>query len=233
MYLGNVRSRPGMLAWLACMVSLATMSLGYAQDLSGNSLEEVVAQSEKVARIRITKRSQLRTESNAPCGYMYSARVVEAFKGGTSPFEFVAPTDQDFRDLDHEYLVIAFPHFDVTPETDAFLRHMLSPEEEDKVRCRMAARYYVPGAHRMLWSIDKDAGQEWLAPDTRPAVAWCVPGNAAGEVPGFRQVRVGDYVYDAVQWQVASKLIARALKAHPYKSGRTLDPNFRPGSCQN
>lgn len=230
MYLVRVCIVFGIFAWLA---SLTTIRFSYAQGLSGNSLEEVVAQSAKVARIRITKRVPLRTpETIAPCGYVYSARVVQGFKGGTSPFEFVAPTDEDFLGLDQDYLVIAFSHFDMSPDIDAFLRHMLSPEEDAKVRCRMAASYYVPGAHRMLWAIQEYSGEEWLAPDTRPALAWCSTRGIEEEIPGIRQVRVGNYVYDAVQWQLARKLVARALTARPYKPDGTVDPNFRPGPCQ-
>jgi hypothetical protein len=210
------------------------LTLRDAQLLGGASLEEIVAQSAKVARIRITKRVELHTAEVAePCGYMYSARVVEGFKGGTKPFEFVAPTDEDFLGLDRDYLVMALPHFDMTPRIDSFLRHMLSPAEDAKVRCRMAAQYYVPGAHRMLWEIREHSGEEWLAPDTRPALAWCATEDGEAETRGIRQVRVGNSIYDAVQWRLAKSLITRALTARPYKSDGSLDPDFRPRSCQN
>ena len=218
----------------ASVGSLAATRASHAHDLLlGNSLEEVVAQSAKVARIRITKRVPLQTpEMTEPCGYMYSARVVESFKGGTDPFEFVAHADQDFVGFDHDYLVMALHNFDMTPEVDVFLRHMLSPEEEERVRCRTAAtNYYVPGAHRMLWVIQELSGEEWLAPDTRPLVAWCRTEGNEGEMPGGRQVKLGSYVYDAIQWQPARNLITRAVTARPYLSDGTVDPKFRPGLC--
>lgn len=218
---------------LASSAFFSAIGASHAQGLSGNSLEDVLYQSAKVARIRITKRIPLNTEGSAqPCGYVYSARVVQGFKGGTGAFDFVAPANEDFVDFDHDYLVVAFPHFDMTPEIDAFLRHMLSIEEDARVRCRMSTRYYVPGAHRTLWEIQEYSGEEWLAPDTRPAVAWC-SAEGTEQIPGIRQVRVGDAVYDSVQWQLAKRLIERALTVRPHKPGAAAKSMSLPSSCRN
>ena len=98
----------GMVLVVVQWVVLGVVAQAAASTLLVPTLEEVLVKAARVARVRIVQREAVTFDFEGTqhvCAYLYSAVVVESFKGDGERFSFVA-RGIDFVGLDGDYFVI-------------------------------------------------------------------------------------------------------------------------------
>ncbi|OEZ97088.1 hypothetical protein [Duganella phyllosphaerae] len=169
--------------YLAAFLFLSFNS--HAEDLitvhlvSGVTLRHAVAASSIVAKIQITSVSPVLDESlkeKPACGFLYGAKVIQSFKGGSDSFNFFMPSRVSLFSRGKDYLAIVkyrtndeetliFSNFDdVMSESDSY-----------SAKCRFRSGFYVSANSPFVMPFDMDAGKEfggqWLV--TTPGLFLC------------------------------------------------------------
>jgi hypothetical protein len=200
-------------------------------------IEAVVFEADKVARIKLIGPSNRRAAAGHVCPNTYRAIVIRSFKGGDEPFDLFIPAEEDFRGMDVVYLAIVRKAKAYSDEHRRMLDDLFSPTERSLVLdCRMSDILYVPGLYRSIWALDarltQVMGQEWLEPDTRPAITWCAfEGEPPAPVYLRDGVNIGGLIYDAVSLKGAESMILRALHNPPLLPDGSFNEAFVPANC--
>jgi hypothetical protein len=145
------------------------------------------------------------------CGYYFRAVVIEALKGGRTPFSFFSAVDSDFNGFDKEYLVFAFSRDpeDVRDAVNKVADLMPSGIRGD-LMCRAFGELYVPVQPQLLRSFDSEAarlfGGLWLALPNRDSIIWCKESLLAASdesdvVLQSRQKIPGTLESTVISWQ--------------------------------
>lgn len=77
------------------------------------TFSELVSDASRIARVQIieTRPNSVHRETDTTaCGFVHTARVIEAFKGGDGTFSFVSKSKNDPAEVDSDYLVFAYGH---------------------------------------------------------------------------------------------------------------------------
>jgi len=210
-------------------------------------LEIAVANAERIAVVDIGSRTPVGDPEN-PCGYLYTANVMENIKGDSSPFAFFLADNSAYNSKFDRYLVFAFPRQLATPALDFFLESYATPIESSNIRCRSHAALYVPHFSQTFWAFNSDLsrklGGDWIGPPSRPSVLWCWDGESRpSDKPftseRFRSFDPGDWESSeiAISWHTARVLIERAQSNWPYSDGVSptfyaeVRPDFEYGGC--
>jgi hypothetical protein len=133
---------------------------------SAPPLENTTDDATRVARIRIVTRtpeyiagSEIGPDAKL-CGYLLTANVVEALKGGKEQFRFFMPVAGDFQGFDKDYFAIVFSHHGLAPDLRtamADLSDLQMFQALPRVNCVLRNLNYVPDRYQTLWVFDKEA----------------------------------------------------------------------------
>ena len=208
-------------------------------------LEQEIASASHCAR-RIQQREPIPQGidlERSPCGYQYSAAVIDSLKGEQDHITFFAVNEG--LEIGHEYLV--FIH-KVSPDdirAATRLRDLLPASESQMLACRVADMpYYLPVERQTYFAFDTVAahrlGGEWLRlHDEGQAVGftWCFadwPSNV--HVPRrniliTKEMEAGKLASEVLGWESAKTLIREAQSNSPRWWGVFPNPFFKPGSC--
>lgn len=161
--------------YLAAFLFLSFKS--HAQELitvhlvSGVTLRQAVVASSIVAKIQITSVSPILDESlkeKPACGFLYGAKVIQSFKGGSDSFNFFMPSGVASFSPRKNYL--AFVKYRTIDEANHIISNLndaLSQSESYSARCRFRSGFYVSANSPLVIPFDMDAGKEfggqWLA----------------------------------------------------------------------
>lgn len=170
--------------YLAAFLFLSFNS--HAEDLtqihlvSGYStLRQAVTESSIVAKIQVTSISPVLDEAlkeRPACGFLYGAKVIQSFKGGSDNFNFFMPSQVGLFSPGKNYL--AFVNYRTTNEQNIIFSNFdsaMSPSESYSAKCRFKSGFYVSANFPLVFPFDMDAGKQfggqWLV-DT-PGIIFC------------------------------------------------------------
>ena len=170
--------------YLAAFLFLSFNS--HAEDLtqihlvSGYStLRQAVTESSIVAKIHVTSISPVLDEAlkeRPACGFLYGAKVIQSFKGGSDNFNFFMPSQVGLFSPEKNYL--AFVNYRTTNEQNIIFSNFdsaMSPSESYSAKCRFKSGFYVSANFPLVFPFDMDAGKQfggqWLV-DT-PGIIFC------------------------------------------------------------
>lgn len=159
-----------MARWLMMATLVVTLGLAPACPAAANftvreGFGSLVRRAEIVARVRITAIRSVVAPDNLVCGALYSATVVESFKGPSAPFEFFNGSELFFESFQQDYFVAA-------SGSDEWLDVDVSDIAEDATAAACATAgvqsvpYVVFAGAQMIYAFDMDlqeeTGEEWL-----------------------------------------------------------------------
>lgn len=169
------------LVFAAFVVGLSAQA---AQPIDGESAPHLVRAVHAVAaiaRVTILRQSPVVLDGAAsqPCGFVYSAVVVQALKGLTEnqTVQFFSGVKEDFNGLDRDYLVFLWS--DKNPRLDIGELNLGHQFDQRRLDCFASSgqQFYVPNRMQNMWALDPKAsrllGGDWLAPPTRHDLVWC------------------------------------------------------------
>ena len=139
--------------------------------VSGVTLKHAVAASSIVAKIQITSLSPVLDESleeTPACGFLYNAKVIKSFKGGSDSFNFFMPSRVASFSPGKNYLAfVKYRTRDEATHIILSLNDAMSQSESYSARCRFRSGFYVSADSPLVIPFDIDAekefGGQWLA----------------------------------------------------------------------
>ena len=170
-----------------CLAAFLFLSFNsHAEDLiqihlvSGYStLRQAVTESSIVAKIQVTSISpvlDVALKERPACGFLYGAKVIQSFKGGSDNFNFFMPSQVGLFSPEKNYL--AFVNYRTTNEQNIIFSNFdsaMSPSESYSAKCRFKSGFYVSANFPLVFPFDMDAGKQfggqWLV-DT-PGIIFC------------------------------------------------------------
>lgn len=182
---------------------------------------DAVNDAQFIARVRITNTrpfSRSHAATAEACGMVYSATVVEGFKGKVKHFEFFSPVEADFLGTDREYLIFVYSR-DVTAAQRGVGSLNLAVDDKtwERLTCLVSSPLFVPAPYQNMWAFDLEASRkfsgDWLAQPNRPDLIWCVNNASKGPQENLVQraiVRNGR-AETVTSWTSAKTLINKAL----------------------
>ncbi|HEX4860179.1 MAG TPA: hypothetical protein VFV07_03015 [Rhizomicrobium sp.] len=175
----------------------------------------------RVARVRITAKEAVQVDllqEGKVCGYSYSAKVVEAFKGGAAPFKFFSTGSIDSRALDRDYFVISFRQPEPAGQTMDAVRDLADDYAFFyRLRCLTSQKDYVPADYQTLWAFDPEArkrfGGEWLTAATRKDAFFCgyTAGHANQDLLRIEKVAEDGRRRFVINWSDVERMVRTGL----------------------
>ena len=219
-----------------CLAAFLFLSFNsHAEDLiqihlvSGYStLRQAVTESSIVAKIQVTSISPVLDEAlkeKPACGFLYGAKVIQSFKGGSDNFNFFMPSRVGLFSPGKNYL--AFVKYRTTDEQNLIFSNFdsaMSPSESYSARCRFRSGFYVSANYPLVFSFDIDAGKEfggqWLV--GTPGIIFCeYEVDYSGENDNFsRKDKLGK---SFMNWLEVERLIKKSNRWFDFFRQHTLN----------
>jgi hypothetical protein len=176
-------------------------------------LYNIFSDANRIARIRITARDPVYLGLSLPgepiCGYVLTAEVIDALKGGGGAFKFFLPTDSDFQGIGRDYIVIAFMHPSLSHDQEVAIWGLADRDTTRVLRrlnCVMEYPEYVAAKYQTLWAFAKDGetrfGGEWVLTALRNDGLFC----------GYRAEEVVPDDIELRQWESPDKHLVHAVR---------------------
>jgi hypothetical protein len=178
-------------------------------------LSSATAGAERIAKIRVIRSEAVHvdiTRDSAVCGYVLSAKVLGALKGGGTPFQFFVPNKADFVGPG-DYFAFIYSHRALSEDQEVALRELATPQETAQALCLMRTTNYVPYLYQTLWAFDHTA--RWLKFPNRDDVLLCRDPSGRPRRERVAVVRDPRRVgaYSLVEWSDVKTLVERQLKS--------------------
>lgn len=128
---------------IAGIASLIYSSYATATVFLEQSFSDLVSSSSRIAVVDVVEVRPIHDTNTADgeaCGFIYTAKVIEAFKGGSEGFSFVSVSDDDYLEGHSTYLIFAFTHsIEEVAGVLSSAKPPVSDELRDSINCRLTA----------------------------------------------------------------------------------------------